>query len=774
MYLNIHGDTLRLLEFRKILDRIASFTSTDYGMRLIRESKPLEEPEDRLERSRQMRNLLYAHGDIPLGGIHDITGFIEKIERSYVLEGKELKKISRTLDSLSSLKEFLNKVSEEYPSVWDIAKGFYEMKSLVKKIDRCIGEEGEVLDKASPDLKKIRGNLKKLTHSLRQKMDNILSKYKESLSENLVLTREGRYVIPLQASKKNMYEGILHGASSTGMTVYFEPKELVSLNNELRLLRSQEREEVNRILRKLTEVFKENLHGIEQNIELFSEIDFMYASARYSMKKNASFIFPGEKTSLSLREARHPLINEDDVVPINFELPEKINSVVITGPNTGGKTVALKTVGLAVLLSLSGLPVLARSDSKIKKFNKLFADIGDEQSIEQSLSTFSSHMGRIVRIVKEADEHSLVLLDELGAGTDPIEGSGLSMAIIDSLIDIGAKSVVTTHLSPIKLHAIEREDIMNASVEFDVRTLKPTYHLIMGVPGSSNAIKISKRLGLSEEILEKAEKYLATEAMDFEAAIGKLNEEKSRVEQIKRDAEGEKKELSSLKNKFEEKLDALKNKRYKEVSEELSDLEERVDGLLKEVENAINLSRSEKEEDKIKAVKLLQDVKKKIKEVPIKPEIKDNGNEKIKVGDTVKDRDTGLTGEVTSIEGENFVIKAGKITVKLAPENLMKLSGKNEKKEISREDSYINTSKTSTTNEIDIRGSVVDDIPFLLDDFIKGLKTGNHKKGYIIHGKGTGRLASAVWDYVRNQNKIKSFRIGTPREGGHGVTVIEV
>jgi DNA mismatch repair protein MutS2 len=455
-------------------------------------------------------------------------------------------------------------------------------------------------------------------------------------------------------------------------------------------------------------------------------------------------------------------------------MPENISSVVITGPNTGGKTVALKTVGLAVLLSLSGFPVLARRDSKIKKFSKLFADIGDEQSIEQSLSTFSSHMGRIVRIVKEADEHSLVLLDELGAGTDPIEGSGLSMAIIDNLIDIGAKSVVTTHLSPIKLHAIEREDIMNASVEFDVRTLKPTYHLIMGVPGSSNAIKISKRLGLPEEILEKAEKYLATEAMDFEAAIGKLYEEKSKVEQIKRDAEGEKKALSSLKNKFEEKLDALKNKRYKEVSEELSNLEERVDRLLKEVENAINLSRSEKEEDKIKAVKLLQEVKKKIKEVPVKPEIKDTGNEKIELGDTVKDRDTGLTGEVTSIEGENFVIKTGKITVKIAPENLIKLSGTNENKEISSEDGYINTSKTSTTNEIDIRGSVVDDVPFLLDDFIKGLKTGNHKKGYIIHGKGTGRLASAVWDYVRNQKKIKSFRIGTPREGGHGVTVIEV
>jgi DNA mismatch repair protein MutS2 len=774
MYLNIHGDTLRLLEFRKILDRIASFASTDYGKRLIRESRPLEKPEDRLEQSRQMRDLLYAHGDIPLGGIHDITGFIEKIERSYVLEGKELKKISRTLDSLSSLKEFLNKLSEEYPSVWEIAEGFYEMKSLVKKIDRCIGEEGEVLDKASPELKKIRGDLKKLTHSLRQKMDNILSKYKEGLSENLVLTREGRYVIPLQASKKNMYDGILHGASSTGMTVYFEPKELVSINNELRLLSSQEKEEVNRILRELTQVFKENLQGIEQNIELFSKIDFIYASARYSMKKNASFISPEEKTSLSLKEARHPLINEDDVVPINFEMPENISSVVITGPNTGGKTVALKTVGLAVLLSLSGFPVLARRDSKIKKFSKLFADIGDEQSIEQSLSTFSSHMGRIVRIVKEADEHSLVLLDELGAGTDPIEGSGLSMAIIDNLIDIGAKSVVTTHLSPIKLHAIEREDIMNASVEFDVRTLKPTYHLIMGVPGSSNAIKISKRLGLPEEILEKAEKYLATEAMDFEAAIGKLYEEKSKVEQIKRDAEGEKKALSSLKNKFEEKLDALKNKRYKEVSEELSNLEERVDRLLKEVENAINLSRSEKEEDKIKAVKLLQEVKKKIKEVPVKPEIKDTGNEKIELGDTVKDRDTGLTGEVTSIEGENFVIKTGKITVKIAPENLIKLSGTNENKEISSEDGYINTSKTSTTNEIDIRGSVVDDVPFLLDDFIKGLKAGNHKKGYIIHGKGTGRLASAVWDYVRNQKKIKSFRIGTPREGGHGITVIEV
>ncbi len=773
MYLNIHGDTLRLLEFRKILDRIASFSSTDYGKRLIRESRPLEKPEEKLERSKQMRDLLYAHGEIPLGGIHDITGYIEKIEKSYVLEGKELKKISDTLTSLSKLKEFLEKKSEDYPAVWDIAKGMFELKSFVAKIDKCIGEEGEVLDKASPALKKIRSDLKKLNRSLRQKMDNILSKYQENLSENLVLTREGRYVIPLQASKKNMYEGILHGASSTGMTVYFEPKELVSINNELRLLNSKEKEEVNRILRELTENFKESQQKIDQNTELFSEIDYMYASARYSMKKNGSFVFPEENGKLLLKEAKHPLINDDEVVPINFELPGGINSVVITGPNTGGKTVALKTVGLAVALSLSGLPVLARSDSRIRKFNSLFADIGDEQSIEQSLSTFSSHMGRIVRIIKEADVNSLVLLDELGAGTDPIEGSGLSMAVIDRLIDIGAKSVITTHLSPIKLHAIEREDIMNASVEFDVRTLKPTYHLIMGVPGSSNAIKISKRLGLPEDVLTKAEKYLASEALDFEKAIGKLYEEESQVEQIKRDTESERKELTSIRNRFQEKLEALKKRRYEEVSKELSELEERVDKLLKDVENAISLSRSEKEEDKVKAVKLLQSVKKEIKEKPLKAKDEDN-NEVIEMGDTVKDRDTGLTGEVIAKEGENFVIKTGKITAKLSPENLVRMSKKSTSPEVSKGEEFINTSGSFTSNELDIRGSVVDDVPFLVDDFIDSLKTGNHEKGYIIHGKGTGRLASAVWDYVRNHKGVKSFRTGTPKEGGHGVTVIEV
>ncbi|MFO7883093.1 MAG: endonuclease MutS2 [Kosmotogaceae bacterium] len=773
MYLKIHGDTLRLLEYRKILDRIASFSSTEYGKRLIRESRPLEKPEDKLERSRQMRDLLYAQGDIPLGGIHDITRFIEKIEKSYVLEGKELKKISLTLTSLSKLKGFLNSNSEEYPAIWEIAKGLFDVKSLVAKIDRCIGEEGEVLDKASPTLKKIRSDLKKLNRSLRHKMDSILSKYKEGLSENLVLTREGRYVVPLQASKKNIYEGILHGASSTGMTVYFEPKELVSINNELRLLNSKETEEVNRLLRELTEKIKESQKKIEQNIELFSEIDFMYACSRYSMKKNASFIFPEENGTLSLKEARHPLIKDEEVVPINFDFPEDINSVVITGPNTGGKTVALKTVGLAVALSLSGLPVLARSDSKIRKFKRLFADIGDEQSIEQSLSTFSSHMGRIVRIIKEADENSLVLLDELGAGTDPIEGSGLSMAIIDNLIDIGAKSVITTHLSPIKLHAIEREDIMNASVEFDVRTLKPTYHLIMGVPGSSNAIKISKRLGLPDDVLNKAEKYLASEAIDFEKAIGKLYEEKSRVEQIKRDTESEREELSSIKNRFEQKLEALKDKRYKEISEELSSLEERVDKLLKQVENAINLSRSEKEEDKVQAVKLLQNVKKEIKVEPLKPRI-ENSNKEIELGDTVKDRDTGLTGEVIAKEGENFVIKTGKITAKLSPENLIKLSEKKTYTKEQKGSEYVNTSKISTTNELDMRGHVVDDVPFLVDDFIEALKAGNHEKGYIIHGKGTGRLASAVWDYVRSHKKVKNFRIGTPKEGGHGVTVVEV
>ncbi|KUK67980.1 MAG: MutS2 protein, partial [Mesotoga infera] len=469
-----------------------------------------------------------------------------------------------------------------------------------------------------------------------------------------------------------------------------------------------------------------------------------------------------------LKDARHPLINDENVVPITFTMEEGISGVFITGPNTGGKTVAMKTIGLAVLLMLCGLPVLADQSSEIPFFRRLFADIGDEQSIEQSLSTFSSHISRIIRIIGSVEGDSLVLLDELGAGTDPVEGSALSIAIIERLLE-KSRLILTTHLTPIKLYAMERSDVENASVEFDVSSLRPTYRLLMGIPGSSNAIEVSKRLGLPPEIIERARSYMDSEARDLEAVIGKLHRERSSLEEERRGLLKTRNELEEKIQEFEEKLSMIKEKRYREVSREIDELEERLGSIIKDIERAISQSRSSSERDKVAAVKRLNELKREVE--LFGSAATDKGDSVIPaIGDSVKLIDSGAEGTVREFDGDRVVIDSGKITLKV-PLSRVQVIGK-----VTAESglSSLELDNQSISQEIDIRGSITEDVPIIIDDFLQMLKTNGKKQGYIIHGKGTGKLAEGVWSYLRRTRGVKSFRIGTPSEGGSGVTVVEV
>lgn len=765
-------ETLRLIEFDRVLEKISFHCFSIYGKNAFKVLLPAEKPYERLERGKEFFELLLYVGEPPTSGIRDLSTEIERAASGNILSGQALRKISSTLKSLCRIKEFIEGVKEKYPEVWKIAENLYCERGLVSEIEKAIDENGNVKDSASPALKGIRKELASLTKTLRTKLDSLISQYQDNLTSSNIVSREGRYVLPLLAARKSLYEGIVHGASASGATVYFEPKELVPLNDRLKILYSMEEEEIHRILRNLTQRFFLSLERLEESISAISELDILYAAAIYARKNRAIFIFPNTEFEFELINLRHPLIPPDRVVPIDFQLPPDKNAVIITGPNTGGKTVALKNIGLAVALTMCGLPVQTANGSKIPRFDKLFADIGDEQSIEQSLSTFSSHMSRIVKILENADRNTLVLLDELGAGTDPVEGAGLSMAIIDKLLEKRCKSVITTHLSPLKMYAMEKEEVLNASVEFDVESLKPTYHLIIGVPGSSNAIQISRKLGLSQEVVKKAQGYLTSETVDFEKLISRLHRERSAVEKLKRELLDEKQKLKELKETYEKKLELLKKKRYAEVSKELKELEEKVAKLMSEIESAINLSRSSREKDMIEAVKKLQKVR---KEMDVgKLMTRERTLKKFKTGETVKIIETGLTGEIIDIDGDRAIVKSGRLTLDLPLEKLEHIDIPTDPTDVDG-DSYVSSgSQGFSTKELDIRGMVTEDVPFILDKFIEELHNEGFKMGYIIHGKGTGKLAEAVWRYLRKSKKIKNFRVGTPSEGGHGVTVIEV
>ena len=765
-----NNDVLRLLEFEAVLTGVSSKAVSRYGRQRVLQSKPFDEdPLILYRRSCEFQRILQIQGEPPFSVFHDLYDYIERVERGYSLIGEELNRCATTLENICRLRDFFEASAESYPTIWGIAGLLSCEKTFIADVRRKISEDGSVKDNASPELKEIRNELKSLTRNLRNRLDSIMTRYKDGLTDSLILSRDGRYVLPLASSRKNEYHGIIHGSSGSGATVYFEPQELITLNDSLRVLQSRESEEVRRILRDLTFVFQGTFERLSPSLEALGILDGLYASCLYAKKRRGVFLEPSNDGEFFLVQARHPLIDDDKVVAIDFHMRQDTRGVFITGPNTGGKTVAMKTIGLSVLLMLCGLPVLADPESKIPNFKSIFADIGDEQSIEQSLSTFSSHISRIIGILHKVDADSLVLLDELGAGTDPVEGAALSIAIIERILASSSRLILTTHLTPIKLYAMEREDVENASVEFDVKTLRPTYRLMMGIPGSSNAVEVSKRLGLPTDIIVRAQAYMDSDAKDLEAIIGKLHREKSSLEDSRRELELTRRELRSKTKEFEEKLAIIKEKRYREVSNEIASLESKLNDLLKEVETAINLSRSDREKDKVQAVKRLQELKREVGQFYRAPEAKAADRLPV-VGDTVRLLDGGMEGTVSGIDGDRVVVDSGKITLKIPVSRVRVVEGK--VKEPKEAFSEMPTGLVSS--EIDIRGSVTEDVPIVIADFLQTLKRNGVKQGYIIHGKGTGKLAESVWQFLRKTKTVKSFRIGVPNEGGSGVTIVEV
>lgn len=767
-----NNDSQNALEFQKVLNIISDFSFSAYGRRKIFNLIPPENPEYILSITKEFKEMMLIEGEPPIGSIFDLKFEIERAKKGFSLNPEQLNKISRTMKGLKQLKDFFENLAEKYENIWKVAQNIHYEEDLVKKIDRCINEDFSIKDNASDELKKIRHQLKVLNRSLPSKLEKIKLKYRNSLASELIIERDGRYVLSLESSKKSTYQGIVHGTSASGATTYFEPSELIQINNDLRSFKASEENEIRRILSILTHFFVSLENNIFETIETLEKIDFMYACTRYSKKYKANFIIPNVENKFVLNNARHPLIDIDKVIPSDFYMNPDIKSVIVTGPNTGGKTVAIKTIGLAVIMMMHGLPVLADETSAIPYFENIFVDIGDEQSIEQNLSTFSSHMKKLIKILKEADDKSLVLIDEMGSGTDPMEGSSLSLAIINRLIKKGVRSIITTHLTPIKISAMENKNIENACVEFDVQTLMPTYRLIMGIPGNSNAIEISKRLGLDIDLIDEAKKRVGSKSIELQNIIGKLHNQSSFVEKQKRELQMKNDEVQELKSTLQGKIEKLKVKKYEEVSEEIYKLEKKLEDIVKEIEQNISLSKSDDRKEKVKALKNIQKLRKNItvENIESSPKIVSG---KIDIGDHVKLIDGSSVGVVEKINGNDIWVKFGSMNLNIKREKLLKIEKTENKNDDKSQFISIPPSKINN-NEIDIRGKISDEVPFIVEDFIEDLRRTGESEGFIIHGKGTGVLAQSVWRFLRRNQRIKSFRVGTPKEGGHGVTVIQL
>ena len=751
------------MEFDKVKELFKKYTFSESGRRYIDEMEPSDYPYNELSMLEGMVELIQKD-EPPVYYDFDVSDLVHKLLMGETLEPTELLRMESFTSGCSALRNHSRKVSHE-----ELKKLFTSLKNLddiTGKIRRAISEDGEVKDDASKELFSIRSKKRQIVEELKRKSERLREKYREFLQEDLVVVRDGRYMLPVRSSHRPKVRGIVHHTSSSGATVYVEPEELIFLNDKKRTLEEDERREVHRILREISNALLSKMNAVKENISLIAHIDSLYARAMYILKENAIVVYPNGDRELILKEARHPLIPKERVVPISLRIPKEKNGLVITGPNMGGKTVTLKTIGLFSALVMSGFPVPASEGTKIPAFSKILVDIGEDQSIELSLSTFSSHINRIVKILKEADENSLVLIDELGSGTDPMEGAALALSIVEELLSRNCKFAVTTHITSIKLFAIENEKIESASVEFDPNTLSPTYRIMMGVPGASHAFDIAKSLGIEEEVLERARKHLSGESVEIEAVIRKLQNEVNLVESERERLESERRKLESERKRYEEEYRKLRSKKIEEIDRQLKDLTSQVDEVMKKLEGAIHALKKKKEEELRKAVKSLMKEKKKLKDI----RIEDTGGD-IKPGLYVRLKGGTSVGLVLKEKEDKVLVDFGTMKIEV-PKSSLVIAKPPERRSQERNIEYQPASLEKP--EIDIRGMTVEEAEGVIPVFIDKLVLSEFNKGYIIHGKGTGRLAAGVWEILREDPRVKSYRFGTPGEGGTGVTVVEV
>ncbi|TCO66990.1 DNA mismatch repair protein MutS2 [Caldanaerobacter subterraneus] len=780
--------TLKSLEFDKIVKLIANECDSELGREKVFDieiKKDLKAIEFELDLLNEAVKFIYSYGDISFS-FQDIREHVKKAQIDYILYNRELLGIKNFLSLVEEVKAHFKSLydREDFLLLKEFDKRLVPLKSLKEKIENTVISEDEISDEASPVLKAIRRQKASINEKIKSTLNSIISTRQKELQEPIITMRQGRYVVPVKQEYRNVFKGIIHDQSSTGATLFIEPIQVVDLNNELRELELKEQKEIERILFELSQEVKKNAEAIFKDVEVVSELDFLFAKARYSIKIKASRPELNTSGYVNLKKARHPLIDPEKVVPIDIHIGREFTTLVITGPNTGGKTVTLKTVGLLTLMAMAGINIPAEEKSQISIFEDVFVDIGDEQSIEQSLSTFSSHMTNIVSILKKVNKNSLVLLDELGAGTDPLEGSALAMSILDFLHRTGCRTIATTHYSELKQYALKTKGVENASVEFDVETLRPTYRLIIGIPGRSNAFEISRRLGLSEEIIENAKSYMSGEAIRFEDVIKDVEEKRKDLENAYQEVERLKKEVEVLKEELEKekrKLESQKDKILKEAKEKAREIIKEAKQTAEEVIKRIKEA-EEKEKNKDRAIQEIREkIKKNLEELEeevLKPKEFSYGKipDSLKAGQTVYIVPLDQNGIVLSPPDAsgNVEVQAGILKMTVYISNL-RVKEEQEQEEVKKGYSrFINEKAKSISPSLDVRGMTLDDALLEVEKYIDDAYLAGLNQVTIIHGRGTGVLRTGIAKFLRNSKYVKSFRLGRYGEGGDGVTIVEL
>jgi DNA mismatch repair protein MutS2 len=784
---NLNEKALRVLEYYKIRDIIKNYTQTGAAKDILESLRPYDniyEVREHLEETREALELLMKKGSPPFEGLYDIREGISRAEKGSTLMPGQLLKIANMLKCARRFKEYVSRREEEesFRVIEDICEGLVPIKKLEDEILFAIVGEDEISDKASTTLYNIRRTLKDKNASIKDKINSLIRSNSKYLQDNLYTIRGERYVLPVKAEHKGSVPGLVHDQSSTGSTLFIEPMSLVNVNNEIKELMLKEKAEVERILSELSGKVYDSIVAVKNNSNIIWELDFIFAKARFASEYNCSCPTVNDNGIIDIIEARHPLIDAKKVVPISVYLGREFTSLVVTGPNTGGKTVTLKTVGLLQLMALSGIMIPSRENSTVSFFNEVFADIGDEQSIEQSLSTFSSHMTNIVHIIQEADNKSLTLFDELGAGTDPTEGAALAISILENLRRRGTRIVATTHYSELKGYALKTTDVENASVEFDVETLRPTYRLLIGIPGKSNAFEISKRLGLPDYIINEAREKISTDTLKFEELIQSLQEKSIKAESDARKSESLKLEAAKLKDKYEEKLFNFQKTRenavinaQREAKRVIKEAKEEADEILKNMRELEKLGYSSEARQK------LEEERKRLKERAEKVENHIN-NSQNEVGEELKTVKEGQEVYLPSLNQKVIVltkpdnrgevqVQAGimKISVKLKDLRASKLS-KEEKKDIKKREVSLNLKSVSSS--LDLRGLDSEEAIYNTDMYLDEAYRAGLGEVTIVHGKGTGVLRQAINDMLKKHPHVKSYRLGNYGEGGTGVTMV--
>ncbi|MED4585180.1 endonuclease MutS2 [Brevibacillus choshinensis] len=779
---------LKTLEYDKIVALLVDKATCTYGKEKAAELLPfmrMEEVNIAQRGTAEAATVLRLKGSVPLGGIRDIRGPVQRARLNAMLAPLELMDIASTVSAGRKLKHFVLDMCDDHelPLLRDQADRIEGLRELEMEIRRCVDESGDILDSASVELRQVRQEIRQLEARIREKLDSMTrsSSYQKMLMENIVTIRGDRFVIPVKQEYRHVFGGIVHDQSASGATLFIEPEVIVSMNNKLRELRLREEREVERILYLLTEQVAFAVEALIENVDALTELDFLFAKAQLAWSMKAICPRLNDRGYLNMRKARHPLIPSDVVVPVSVELGGEYQAIVVTGPNTGGKTVSLKTIGLLSLMTMAGLHIPAEEESEMTVFSSVFADIGDEQSIEQSLSTFSSHMKNIIHILETMDEKSLVLFDELGAGTDPTEGAALAMSIIDHVIESGARLVATTHYSELKAYAYDRPEVINASVEFDVETLRPTYRLLVGVPGRSNAFAIARRLGLPEAIIDVARGSISEEDNQVESMIASLERnrksaeaERQKAEELRRDAEKLHRELEEERARFAEE----KNKRMERAEDEariaVQLAKEEAETIIRELREMMAEGMEIKEHRLIDAKKRLGNAVLELDKEKVKKPAKAVRATQIKVGDEVMVTSFGQKGTVLEkVNKEEFLVQIGIMKMKVKRDD-MHVQNSVQQKQQATPYTSVKRRSDNIKMDLDLRGYNVEDGIREIDQFLDdALLAGLHSVS-IIHGHGTGVLRKGVHEYLRHHRNVKSFRLGGQGEGGVGATIAEL